>query len=73
MRKIKVISLLSIACLAISGCAQRVTMQGEFCDVSMAIKLDQSAAAFLVEHDRKTAVQIDAHNRYGERVCGWKS
>lgn len=65
--KHKTIPLSLTALLAVSACEA-----GDFCDVAESLRMEREAAAALVQIDRPAAEKIDAHNRYGERVCKWR-
>jgi hypothetical protein len=57
--------------LLMLSAASACTAAGDFCDVSEPIRIQRDVAEMLVATDRPAAVNIAAHNTYGERVCGW--
>lgn len=61
-------TLTLLIALAVSGC---VKPEGDFCDIAEPVRFDRAVAAAVVAGDRVAAERIDAHNRYGETVCGW--
>ncbi|MFA6157919.1 MAG: hypothetical protein WC739_25000 [Mesorhizobium sp.] len=57
---------LTLALAATSGCA---TASGGFCTVSSPLRLSSAAVDRLSNAEVKALL---AHNRKGERLCGWK-
>ncbi|MBZ9854330.1 hypothetical protein LB566_10985 [Mesorhizobium sp. CA13] len=54
------------ALVAVAGCT---TVTGGFCAVSSPMRLSASAVAALSDAEVRTLL---AHNRKGEKLCGWK-
>jgi hypothetical protein len=53
--------------IALAGC--QTTTKGTFCAVSSPIRLSAAAVASLSDAEVKMLL---AHNRKGEKLCGWK-
>lgn len=53
--------------LALAGCT---TAKGSFCAIESPIRLSSAAVAALSDAEVKT---ILAHNRTGQKLCGWKA
>ncbi len=65
--------ILAIVALGMGGCATVPTggpgRGGAFCDVERPIALSEAAITAMAHDELARAV---AHNRHGERQCGWK-
>ncbi|TPK73324.1 hypothetical protein FJ950_29160 [Mesorhizobium sp. B2-3-14] len=59
--------MLASVVAVISGCT---TAKGGFCAVSSPLRLSVAAVDALSDGEVKALL---AHNRKGERLCGWKS
>lgn len=53
--------------LAIAGCT---TARGSFCDVDTPARLSPAAVDALTDAQARALL---AHNRKGEKLCGWKA
>jgi hypothetical protein len=61
---VKVLTL--VAALTLAGCQ---TTKGSFCEISSPIRLSSEAIKALSDQEVRTLL---AHNRKGEKLCGWK-
>ena len=62
----KGLSLALALAVALSGCT---TIQGGFCAVSSPLRLSTKAVDALSDAEARALL---AHNRKGERLCGWR-
>jgi len=58
--------LIVVALLALAGCQ---TAKGGFCDIASPIRLSPETVAAMTDAEVKDAL---AHNRKGEKLCGWR-
>ncbi|RWE26653.1 MAG: hypothetical protein EOS41_05850 [Mesorhizobium sp.] len=58
--------LILAALIALAGCT---TAKGGFCSVSSPIRLSANAVDALSDKEARTVL---AHNRKGEKLCGWR-
>lgn len=58
--------LILAALIALVGCT---TAKGSFCSVSSPIRLSAKAVDAISDEEAKTVL---AHNRKGEKLCGWR-
>ncbi|MEP6567281.1 MAG: hypothetical protein ABJB10_19285 [Mesorhizobium sp.] len=59
-------SLALVAALVVAGCT---TTMGSFCAVSSPLRLSAEAVDALSDAEARALL---AHNRKGERLCGWR-
>ncbi|TGS63022.1 hypothetical protein EN844_24640 [Mesorhizobium sp. M3A.F.Ca.ET.201.01.1.1] len=58
--------LILAALIALAGCT---TAKGGFCSVSSPIRLSVKAIDAISDEEARTVL---AHNRKGEKLCGWR-
>lgn len=58
--------LIALSLLAICGC--QATTRGSFCQIENPIRISAPAISSLSDAEVR---QILAHNRKGEKLCGW--
>jgi hypothetical protein len=58
--------MLSVVFIAMAGCT---TVKGGFCTVATPLRLSAAAVDTLSDTEVKALL---AHNRKGEKLCGWK-
>lgn len=58
--------LIALSVLALCGC--QTTVKGSFCQIESPIRISAAAIAALSDAEVR---QILAHNRKGEKLCGW--
>ncbi|TGS86736.1 hypothetical protein EN817_17695 [Mesorhizobium sp. M3A.F.Ca.ET.174.01.1.1] len=63
----KVIALGILLLLALAGCT---AARGSFCDVSTPARLSAAAVDQLTDAQARALL---AHNRKGQKLCGWKA